>query len=154
MTVDPYDNTDRLAKLIALKHDVLAHLHALAQRQLAVIAADEVDRLMSLLAEKQKLLHQLERIERTLDPFRQQDADARLWRTPQQRRQCQVIADRANILLAELMQLEKQAEAGLIASRDTTAHELQAASSALAARQAYVAAPAAPSQGLDLVSES
>lgn len=151
---NPYAATERLAKLIALKHDVLAQLHSLALRQLQVVADDEVDRLLSLLAEKQVLLTQLQRVEKALNPFREEDADARAWRSHEDRRHCQLVADRANALLAELLQLEKQAEAGLTVSRDNTSRELQAATSAFAARQAYVATPAAPHQGIDLMSET
>lgn len=154
MNADPFEHTERLAKLIVIKHDLLKQLHALAQRQVEVIASDEVDRLMTLLAEKQVLLNQLQRVEATLNPFRSENADARRWRSPEDRRRCQLVADRANALLAELMQLEKQAEGALVVSRDNTSRELQASTSAFAARQAYVGQPAAPHQSLDLMSET
>ena len=149
-----YSHTERLAKLIQLKHDVLAQLWELARRQVDVIAADEVDRLMSLLAQKQTLLNQLQRVEVVLDPFRSDDPEARLWKSPEDRRRCQVVAERANALLQQLVLLEKQSEGQLVQSRDHTARELAAASSAFAARQAYVAAPNASHQGLDLMSET
>jgi hypothetical protein len=152
--VDAFSHTERLAKLITLKHDVLTQLHRLAQRQLEVIAADEMDRLMSLLAEKQKLLTQMQRVEQALEPYRQEDANARQWRSAEHRRSCQVTADRANLLLSELLTFEKQAEGGLLQSRDATARELQEASGAYAARQAYVSSPGSAAGGFDLVSES
>ncbi len=149
-----YSHTERLAKLIQLKHDVLSQLWELARRQVEVIAADEVDRLMSLLAQKQTLLNQLQRVEVVLDPFRADDPDARLWKSPEDRRRCQMVAERANALLQQLVTLEKQAEGQLVQSRDNTARELAAASSAFAARQAYVPAPSGARQGLDLMSET
>lgn len=149
-----YSHTERLAKLIQLKHDVLAQLWELSRRQAEVIAADEVDRLMSLLAQKQTLLNQLQRVEVVLEPYRSDDPEARLWKSSEDRRRCQVVAERANLLLQQLVTLEKQAEGKLVESRDRTARELASASSAYAARQAYVPAPTGAHRGLDLMSET
>lgn len=148
------NDTEQLAQLVLLKHELLSQLCELARRQLQIIAADDVDRLMSLLAEKQKLLHQLQRVERTLDPFRQQDAEARQWPSPEARRRCQVIAERANALLGELLQLEKQAEGQLVQAHAHTARELEHSTQAIAARNAYVAPVATMPRGLDLMSET
>lgn len=149
-----YTHTERLVKLIQLKHDVLAQLWELARRQVEVIAADDVDRLMSLLAQKQTLLNQLQRVEVVLEPFRSDDPETRVWRSAEDRRRCQVVAERANALLVQLVTLEKQSETQLVQSRDATARELTAATTAFAARQAYVTAPVATHQGLDLLSET
>jgi hypothetical protein len=148
-----YTHTERLSRLIQLKHDLLAQLHMLARKQVEVLASDEVERLMSLLAQKQPLLNQLQAVEKALDPFRREDAEQRQWRTPQERRACQVIAERANALLAELLQFERQAEAAVTVSRDQTSRELATATTALAARQAYVSGPATMSPGFDFSSE-
>jgi hypothetical protein len=152
MTTD-FSHTDRLARLIQLKHDLLAQLHALARKQVEVVAADEVHRLMAILAQKQPLLNQLQAVEQALDPYRREDADARVWASREARRACQVVADRANALLAELLQFERQAEAAVIECRDRTSNELATATSALAARQAYVGGPATISQAASFSSE-
>lgn len=149
-----FSYTERLAKLIQLKHDVLAQLWELSQRQSDAIANDDVDRLMSLLAQKQILLNQMKRVEVALEPYRQDDPECRAWPTAEARRRCQLIADRANALLTQLLTLEKQAEGQLVQSRDATAREVAAATSAFAARQAYVAAPVNARPGLDLLSET
>ncbi len=147
-------DTEQLARLVLVKHELLSQLCELARRQLQIIAADDIDRLMSLLAEKQTLLHQLQRVERTLDPFRLQDAEARQWPSPEARRRCQVVADRANTLLAELLQLEKQAEGQLVQVHARTARELEHSTQAIAARNAYAAPAATMPRGLDLMSET
>lgn len=136
-----HSQTDRLARLIQLKHDLLAQLCALARRQVEVLASDEVDRLIAILAQKQPLLNQLQAVEKALDPFRREEAEQRVWPSKEARRACQVVADRANALLGEVLQLERQAEAAVAESRDRTSQELATATTALAARQAYVATP-------------
>jgi hypothetical protein len=154
--MNAFEHTARLAQLVELKHEVLTQLCALAQRQIDVVQADEIDRLMSILAEKQPLLELLQRVERSLDPFRQEDPDARRWQAPIDRRRCQQRADRCAVLLTELMAVEKAAEGLLVKAHEQTSRELAAAASALAARQAYVApvASGTRSPGLDLVSET
>jgi hypothetical protein len=146
--------TDRLSQLITAKHEVLTQLRALADRQLAALAADDIDRLLSILAQKQKLLNQLQGLERLIDPFRQQDPETRRWSSPEARRECQVIADRASLLLTEVIALEQQAGAAAVQTRDLTASQLAEVTGAMAARQAYVASPAAAHGGLDLMSET
>ena len=147
--------TDQLCRCILRKHELLVQLHDLARRQLEVVASEDTDRLLSLLAIKQPLLGELQRLERELDPFREQDPQQRVWRCSEDRRRCQVIADRAAQLLQEVMQLERQAETAMIAQRDQTALQLQTSGHAIAARQAYAATPSFPSASqLDLLSET
>jgi hypothetical protein len=146
--------TDRLAALVRQKHDVLVPLHDLARKQLEAVAADDVDRLLAILATKQPLLAELQRLERALDPFRQQAPEERVWASPAERRACQQTAERANRLLAELMELERQGERALQSYRQVVAEQLQQTSGALAARQAYAAPASAERGGLDLMSET
>ena len=90
-----------------------------------------------------------------LDPFRHQDPQQRQWRNAEDRRRCQVIADRAAQLLKELLLLERQAELETVAKRDHTATQLQAAGHAMAAKQAYATtAPFPAASQLDLMSET
>lgn len=147
--------TEQLTLLIVQKYTVLMQLRDLARTQLEVIAADDTDRLLTLLAEKQPLLSELQRVERALDPFREQDPETRHWPQADLRRRCQVVAERANALLQELLELEQQASGDLSHLRDETAKQLQTASGAMAARQAYAVVPTLPTTGgLDLMSET
>jgi flagellar biosynthesis/type III secretory pathway chaperone len=152
--MDSPTDTARLAQLVTLKHDVLLHLRQLAQRQLDIVASEDVERLLGLLAEKQTLLAQLQRIERTLDPYRCEDPDRRTWAASEDRQRCQAVADRANQLLAEVLALEQQAEQRLLGQRNRAARELEDATHARAARQAYVGAANSSPAGLNLLSET
>src|SRR5262245_46737952 len=73
--------TDVLSQLIENRHDLLVELYQLAKRQPDAIRAGESNRLLSLLAAKQRLLHELLRVDRLLDPFRDQDPERRIWRS-------------------------------------------------------------------------
>ncbi len=144
-------STDLLGDLIRRKHNCLLHLRDLGQRQLALVRRGSMDELLDVLAAKQHLLVELQRIERGLDPFRQEDPDERTWRSAEERQRCAEELARCDSLLAEIMTQEKQSEQELIRRRDEAARRLQGAHTAAQARQAYTEDAPAPA-GLDLTS--
>ncbi len=151
--MDDCHNTERLAEIIADRHQLLEQMRQLARRQSVLIQEGDMTRLMSLLSSKQKLMNQLQEIERRLDPFRSQDPDSRQWRSPHERTRCRQQAERCEALLSEIMLEEKQCEAQLQQRRDQTATQLQGLNTASQATHAYTRNPAAPRGHLDLSSE-
>jgi len=139
MTIN--NDTDRLAALIAAKRQVLEILARLSRRQLAIVAAGEMTALVKLLSSKQTVMAQLQTLEQQLQPFRDDDPDARLWQTAADRAACQAQADQCNALLAESLTLEKQAEEAMVHRRDAAAVSLTAAQTATDARSAYATLP-------------
>ncbi|HZN33028.1 MAG TPA: hypothetical protein VFB80_04385 [Pirellulaceae bacterium] len=131
--------TERLAALIAAKRQVLELLTRLSRRQLELIAGGDTPALLKLLTAKDKVLAQLQLLERQLDPFRSENPDERVWSSPAARTACQQEADRASALLAEAMQLERQAEAAMIGRRDAAAAAVASAQVASDAAAAYAA---------------
>lgn len=129
--------TDRLAELVAAKLKVLELLQQLAQRQLALTQGGDVSDLLKLLAAKQTVLAQLQQLERLLDPFRHEDAEARVWRSPDDRRRCQEAANRCDQLLSQTMQLERDGEAEMLRRRDSAAAALNGVGAAADATAAY-----------------
>jgi len=143
--------TDLLSDLIRRKHNCLLHLHDLGQRQLGLVRRGSMDELLDVLAAKQHLLVELQRIERGLDPFRHQDPDQRIWHSAEDRQRCAQQLARCDALLAEIMAQEKQSEQELIRRRDEAARQLQGAHTAALARRAYAEGRPATA-GLDLTS--
>ena len=145
--------TDLLAQLIADKLRILEQIRELSRRQPAVIGEGDMSRLMNVLAGKERLLAELQNLEQRLDPFRDQDPDARVWRSQSEREHCRQNAERCETLLREIMLIEKQCEQELIARRNTTAQRIHAANDASHARAAY--GQNAPQRSrLDLSSET
>jgi len=140
--------TERLAALVTAKRDALELVARLSRQQLALVQAGEMTWLIKLLAAKQTMLSQLQAIERELAAFRDQDPEARIWSSPAARAACQAEADRANALLAEILDVESQSEAAMQARRDAAAAALAATQSATDARQAYHAIPATAGNSL------
>ncbi len=145
-------DTDLLSDLIRRKHNCLLHLRDLGERQLELVREGGMSELLDVLAAKQQMLVELQRIERGLDPFRDQDPDARLWRSPDDRRRCAEQLARCEALLAEIVIQEKRSETDLIHRRDEAARRLQGVHTAAQARDAYMARPQQAAAGLDLTS--
>ena len=136
--------TDILAELIDAKRDILEQIHSLAVRQYEQANSGDMDALMNVLAAKERLLAKLQPVEQALAPFRPQDPDGRVWRSPSDRQRCRDAAHRCTALLSEILKLEQQSEQSMTQRRDDVAEQLQGTHAARRARQAYQRRPTAP----------
>jgi hypothetical protein len=139
----PTSHTERLAALITSKQQVLEILVQLSRQQVALIAAGDMTTLLKLLAGKQTVMNHLQIIERELAPFRDDDPDQRIWESPSHRAACQTRADQCNGLLAQAMDLERQAESTMHERRNSTAAALSALQAGANAKAAYDSFPPA-----------
>lgn len=130
-------DTDRLSDLIAAKLQVVELLLGLARRQLELAEQAEMTALLKVLAAKQTVLDQLQRLERQLDPYREQDPERRIWRSIADRQRCQQQMDQCGQVLNDVMALEKQGEVALVRRRQAAALALEQVQSATDARSAY-----------------
>ncbi len=145
--------TDLLSDLIDRKLQCLVQLRDMGRRQFELVEEGSITSLLDLLSAKQEVLARMQSIERRLDPFRDQDPDARRWRSPQKRRSCAEQVKRCERLLAETLAQEKRSEQELIRRRDEAAHQLQGIQHAGQACGAYAAAAAFSAHQLDLCSD-
>ena len=131
-------NVDLLSELIGRKHECLRQLRDMGARQMELVRAGTITELLDVLSAKQRVLNQAQRIERQLDPFRNQDAAARRWHTEEQRRQCARQLDECEAFLSQIVDQEKQSQYELVLRRDQAADQLQGVHQADRARAAYV----------------
>lgn len=145
-------DTQRLTQLIDAKHTVLKQLYELAQRQFALAGEGDAAALVSLLAVKQKLLDTLTALEERLNPFREQDPQARIWPSPADRARCASTSEHCRTLLDEIMSLDQRGMELLQARQQQTLRMIHAAHDAADARSAYFEQQQAPatSQHFDL----
>jgi len=153
MNSTPPLETEVLADLIGAKCVCLTQLRDMGRRQFELIDAGDVDALLDLLAAKQAPLMKLQRIERALDPFRDQNPEKRSWQRPQDRRHCAEQLRQCEALLSEIVSQEKCSEGLLIRRRDEAAAKLQGAHLADRARGAYTSQPRGAVNQLDLLSD-
>jgi hypothetical protein len=146
-------DTDILADLIGRKHGLLLQLRDLGRRQLELIEANDLTQLLKLLASKQKLLTELQTLERHLDPFRSQDPEARVWRAADDRDRCADVASQCEAVRAEIVQSERMSEMRLTFRRDEAASRLQGVHQASQIRHAYTQRTENDGRQLDLSSD-
>jgi hypothetical protein len=147
-------DTDILAGLIHRKYQLLVQLHGLGQRQLQFVERGDITSLLDVLAVKQGILNELQRIEIALGPFRGQKPEERRWRTAVDRNQAAAELDACERVLAEIVVQEKQSEESLIRRRDQTAVQLQEVGLASRARGAYTHEPSLARGQIDLLSDA
>jgi hypothetical protein len=147
-----FKQTDILKDLLRIKRECLLQLRDAGQKQLELIDGGDMASLMDLLSAKQRPLAALQRIERALDPFRNQDPRLREWRTDADRMQCSEQIKECETLLGEIIRQEKICEAALIRRRDEAAVQLRGAHLAGYARQAYLPPSDAQLPKIDLFS--
>ena len=146
-------DTDLLAELIRGRRDCLTTLRDMGRKQLEFVKADQTTELLDLLAAKQRVLVELQGIERQLAPFRDQDPDQRRWSTIDQRQECARQLDECDTLLREIVTREKQSERELTRRRDDLTAQLQGMHLAGQARGAYTDQSHPAASRIDLTSE-
>lgn len=145
--------TDLLSGLIHQKHDCLTQLRDMGRKQLELVREGSMTDLLDLLSAKQRVLLEIQRIERQLDPFRNQDPDQRPWRNADARQRCAQELAQCELLFGEIVVQEKQSEQALIRRRDETAAQLQGVHLASQARGAYTTTAHEGCRHLDLTSD-
>jgi hypothetical protein len=145
--------TDILLQLVRARYTCLVQLRDLGLRQLSLIDEGNVTALLEALSVKQKPLSDIQRIEKALDPYRTQDPEQRVWRTPADRETCARLVQQCETLLQEIVAMEKRCEEVMIQHRDATAVRLRQLGSAGKAHGAYTASSFSGIRQLDLSSE-
>ena len=150
-------STQQLAQLIDAKFEVLRQLQTVARRQLQVIGEEDLGTLLAVLSAKQRVLEVLGKLDAQLAPYREDDPEQRRWNSAGDRERCRLQAERCELLLRELLCLEKQAEAAMLTRRGAVAGQLrnleQSAEAGRAYAQAPGIAPTAIASSFDLTSE-
>jgi hypothetical protein len=146
-------DTEALSRVVTERHHCLRQLAELGSWQLEAVRVHDMNRLMALLAAKQRLLVGLQTLERQLDPFRRQDPAERQWSSSEARQRCAQLASESETLLAQIVRQEVESEQEMHKHHDASAQRLQAAHAAAMARGAYAAEDRAPVRQLDLSSD-
>jgi hypothetical protein len=131
-------STDTLAELIDRRHDCLRELLGLARQQHDLAAAGDVDGLLAILGRKQPQLEALQHIAAALKPFREENAEQRVWPDASRRVACQRRWDECTSMHDEIVGLERASEKSLRERRDEVGRRLHASHSAHQAHHAYL----------------
>ena len=141
-TAQDRQDAARLVELLKRQNALYRRLRKLAERQRALVAQDEVQPLLSLLAERQQVVDGLVNANQELAPFRT-DWSERYQRFDEPtRRQVAELLEEANASLGTILQSDQQDSATLSAKRMDVAERLAAAETGSRASAAYSAAGA------------
>jgi hypothetical protein len=146
-------DTDLLAELVTRKRECLLKLRTMVGKQLELATDGSVSALLDMLSSKQRVIVELQDMEKALSPFRDQDPDQRRWRDPQSRQQCARQLAECETLMGQIMLEEKKSEFEMVRRRDETASQLQGAHQAGRARGAYASQSQSMARQIDLSSD-
>jgi hypothetical protein len=130
-------NTRQLAELVEQKHACLVQLLEIGARQEELIQAGDMTQLLRVLTSKHSLIAALQRIERDLTPFRDQDPQTRVWSSAEARADCAEKAALCRELLDDVVRQEKFNESLLLKQREAVADRLGQVHAAARASGAY-----------------
>lgn len=147
-------DTQQLARLVEQRRDLLARILELCQRQQGVIDAGDMTSLLEILSGKQRLLEDVQLIERALDPYRAERPESRRWRSEEDRRHCAAQVAHCDALYGEIVQHEKESERKLTLRRDEAAARLEGMHYGNHARGAYASEGQQHVSQFDLTSEA
>lgn len=146
------EHTDRLAQLIAAKRQVLEQVRILTEKQLEIIASGNATSLMRVLNAKERLIVNWQKLETQLEPYREEDPEARVWRTPQDRVRCGADVDECQLIIKNIVAMEEKGLGEMVEKRGRVSTQIHDAHNAARARSAYMT-DAAKQNRLDLTSE-
>ena len=146
-------DTNILAAVIQKKHECLVQLCALGRQQKELIEAADMTALLDVLAVKQRVLLELQRMERLTDPYRDQPPEQRQWSSPELRQRCAQQLQECERMFQEIVRQEKESEQELIHRRDEAAQRLECFQQACQVSVAYTALPPENISHLDLSSD-
>ncbi len=146
-------NTDLLVTRLLEKRNVLTHLRQLAADQSQGCGDGEINQLLRLLAKKQKLAAILQTVDAQLDPFREEDPETRIWRTPADRQAAQDIARDCDRLLDEVKRMEQESVGIPVVRQHVASRAAQYIDGPSRARVAYLDSAACQAGKLDLSSD-
>ena len=129
--------TEQLAALIAQKHEVLVQLRTVGARQTGLVTSGDVAALLKVLSAKQHLITRLQEIEQQLKPFYAGDPDKRVWGSPEDRARCAKQANECNVMLEEIVRLEKFGAEKMNDRKNEVAQQLNQVHAAAHVRNAY-----------------
>lgn len=131
-----------MVELLKQQNALYRRLRMLAERQRTLVAQDDVQPLLSLLAERQQVVDGLVKANQELAPFRTDWSDRYQRLDEPTRRQVAELLEEANASLGTILQSDQQDSATLSAKRMDVADRLAAAETGSRASAAYSAAGA------------
>ncbi|MBX2852188.1 MAG: hypothetical protein KTR15_10620 [Phycisphaeraceae bacterium] len=137
------DEATEVFALLQQQRDLYRELKSHSEQQDALIANGETDQLLSLLAQRQRLIDGLGQVSSTLAPYRSRIAAIADQASGDLGKQMRGMIEEVRVLLESIIAADEKGKADLEAARDKVGGQIRQAAGAVAAAGAYGnAAPA------------
>lgn len=140
-----HDEAGEVLGLLQQQRDLYRELKSHSDQQDALIASGATDRLLSLLAQRQKLIDGLGQVSASLAPYRSRIASIADQAAGDMGDQMRAMVEEVRGLLESIIDQDEQGKAQLSAARDKVGGEIRRAAGAVAAAGAYGASGATQS---------
>ncbi|MBN1345977.1 MAG: flagellar export chaperone FlgN [Phycisphaerae bacterium] len=134
---DVNERTGRLVELLEQQRECYRGLKRLAEKQRRLIADEDPEALLKILAERQRLVDQLGELNKSLQPYRQEWANTYTQMKSERRQYVQQVLDEINTLLGSIMLTDAEDSRMLSASKANVRNRIQEATSGRMANSAY-----------------
>lgn len=140
------DQTQEVFSLLKQQRDLYRELKSHSEQQDALIASGATDQLLSLLAQRQRLIDGLGQVSSLLAPYRSQIAAMAEDAADDVGQQMRAMVEEVRTLLEAIIACDEKGRVDLEAARDHVGSQIKQAAGAVAAAGAYgkAAAPAGP----------
>lgn len=139
---------DRLVELLGLQQGHYRQLRLLADRQRSLVTQDDPGPLLSLLADRQRLVDGLVSLNAQLAPFRENWTDVYGRLDEPFRKQVAVLLEEVNTSLGAILQSDRKDTATLTAKRESMSNRMAGVNASSRASAAYsIATQGRPGRG-------
>lgn len=136
-TPSPADETQQVLELLERQRDLYRELKSHSDQQDELIATGATERLLSLLAERQKLVDGLGQVSAALSPYRSRIAAIADQAAGDIGSQMRAMVEEVRVLLESIIERDEKGKADLAAARDQVGGQIRQAAGAVAATGAY-----------------
>ena len=141
---NPAEEAQDVIALLERQRDLYRELKSHSDQQEALIASGATDRLLSLLAQRQKLIDGLSEVSASLAPYRSRIAAIADQSAAGLGEHMRGLVEEVRVLLESIIELDEKGKQDLAAARDRVGGQIRQAAGAVAATGAYGGGSPAP----------
>lgn len=137
MNSQDIQTTDQLLHCMQNKLELIQRLYELTCQQMECLETTEVDRLLSVLGQKQCVFDQLQELRQELEPMLAIDPDQRVWSSEGRRAECRELVGECGTRMRQILTMEEASLGRLNERKQLISDQLGALSSTGRMDQAY-----------------
>jgi len=118
-------DSEHLFQLVGQKLELLQRLHACSGNQIQYVETEDMGAILEILAAKQRLLLEMEGLDRQIAVYHVEYPEERVWPTDEMREQCREKISQCDRLVREMLEYDQIAAERLAEKKSTAKQQLQ-----------------------------